>query len=397
MKRIIICVAVLLMIFYTAGAEEAPETYAELREQYGLPDFAPCNTGMTIGQNYVSVQDPTDVHFTRGVIAYTDDEGNAVTVEGAYDVASRCWNWPEVVTGEKKENVWFLMLPADMTIELTGELSSSECYRTELVYRRVLAEEPYNTMTAMTGHLEHTGLRLYDQNGGKVLEVWPKAEGYELRCMAVTFYPEVGTEYTVEYAAEEGDVDVEAYTRMAQELTASNVALAHPTEAPDTLAEARALFPQADFTLDFTPVLDLDGTVKVHGIPAEIEVLYASFQLLDMRWFTTSSWNLTKVADGTYVLADPSMLPRVMGCMSAGTMGGMMMFYQDENGLIMHAQYSEAMGWCVSLSAVTEAGYISLSMLPYEVQLSCSDGNFTPLWYASYDLESGARTLFFEE
>jgi len=397
MKRMMILLAALLLICCAASAEEVPATYAEVRSQYGLPDFAPCNLGMMIGQNSVRVTEAWDGTFTRGVITYTGEEGESVTVEGICEAERGSWNWPEIGTGVVEGRVWYLALPADAVLELTGEVPCGEGYRGELVYRRQLQENTLSAMMGFGNHMEYTGLRLYDQTGAKVLEVWPKAGEFELRCMAVTFYPEEGEEYTVEYLPDPGDVDADGYTLMAQELTGANTALGHPEDAPETLDGILPLFPAADFSLDFTPIFDLDGTVKVTGIPADLEVLYASFQLMDMRWFTTSSWNLTADEEGAYVLSDPNALPRVMGCKSDSTFGSLVIFYRDETGLVMHAQYMEQSGWFVTLQATTEQGYISLSMTPYEAQASCSDKNYASLWFASYDLATGERTLYHEE
>lgn len=397
MKRIMICVIALLLIFCAAAAEEMPETYAELRALYGLPDLAPCNFGMMVGQNSVKLTEVGGDAFTRGVITYTGDDGEPVTVEGIYDAGRASWSWPEITTGMVEGQVWILMIPADATVELTGAVPCGEGYRGELVYRRALRDNPLSAMMGFANHMEHTGLRLYDENGAKVLEVWPKAGEFELRCMAVTFYPAEKGAYTVEYLPDPGDVDADAYTQMAQALTASNIALGHPEDAPETLEDMLAFFPTADFSLDFTPAFDLDGTVKVTGIPADLEVLYASLQLMDMRWFTTSSWNLTADREGAYVLTDPNVLPRVMGCKTDGTFGGLVIFYRDETGLVMHAQYMETSGWGVTLQSITEEGYISLSMTPYEAQASCSDKNYAPLWNAGYDLTTSEKTWHTEQ
>ena len=397
MKRIMICVAALLLIFCVAAAEEAPATYAEVQALYGLPDFAPCNFGTIVGQNFVSLTEVRDETFTRGVITYTGDDGEIVTIEGMHDAERASWSWPEITTGVVEGQVWSLMIPDDATVELTGEIPCGEGYRGEMVYRWALGDDPLSTMIAFENHMEYTGLRLYDQTGAKVLEVWPKAGEFELRCMAVTFYPAEGDAYTVEYLPDPGDVDADAYTLMTQGLTADNIALAHPGDVPRTLEEALAFFPTADFSLDFTPAFDLEGTVKVTGIPADVEVLYASLLLMDMGWYTTSSWKLTPDGAGAYVLSDPTVLPRVMEGMTDGTVGGLMIFYRDETGLVMHAQYMKMAGWFVALQATTEEGYISLTMTPYEAQVSCSDKNSTLLWFAFYDLETGERTLYHEE
>lgn len=395
MKWIMICVAALLLIFCVASAEEAPATYAEVRTMYGLPNVIPSNAGLEVDHNSVCVWNLFHA-FNKGVITYTDEGGEKVTVEGIYNSKFHQFDWPTSTLGVEDQD-GNITLPADATVELTGEVPCGEGYRGEMVYRWALGDDPLSTMIAFENHMEYTGLRLYDQTGAKVLEVWPKAGEFELRCMAVTFYPAEGDAYTVEYLPDPGDVDADAYTLMAQRLTADNIALAHPGDAPRTLEEALAFFPTADFSLDFTPAFDLEGAVKVTGIPADVEVLYASLQLMDMGWYTTSSWKLTPDGAGAYVLSDPTVLPRVMEGMTDGTVGGLMIFYRDETGLVMHAQYMEMAGWFVALQATTEEGYISLTMTPYEAQVSCSDKNYTPLWHAYYDLETGERTLYHEE
>ena len=184
MKRMMILLAALLLICCAASAEEVPATYAEVRSQYGLPDFAPCNLGMMIGQNRVRVTEAWDGTFTRGVITYTGEDGERVTVEGICEAERGSWNWPEIGTGVVEGRVWYLALPADAVLEMTGEVPCGEGYRGELVYRRQLQENTLSAMMGFGNHMEYTGLRLYDQTGAKVLEVWPKAGEFELRCMA---------------------------------------------------------------------------------------------------------------------------------------------------------------------------------------------------------------------
>ena len=389
MKRIMICMAALLLIFCVAAAEEIPATYAEVQALYGLPNVIPSNAGLKVEQNSVCVWNLFHA-FNKGVITYTDEGGEKVTVEGIYNSKFHQFDWPTSTLGVEDQD-GNITLPADATVELTGEVPCGEGYRAELVYRRMLTENIRSAALGFADYMKCTGLRLYDQTGTKVLEVWLKTGEVDLRCIAVTFYPVEGKAYTVEYPPEAGDMDRNDYGRMSRELTAGNNALGHPAEAPDTLEEVLTLFPKADLSLNFRPIFNFDGTVRVEGIPSDVEVLYASLHLADMYWHTTSIWNLVQVERGVCGLKDPAVLPRVLDCYSRSGDPGLVLFYRDENGLIMHLQYTHAAGCFVTLPVTTEEGHITLAMLPHMVRLSCSDKDYTPLWHAYYDLETGER------
>ena len=90
-------------------------------------------------------------------------------------------------------------------------------YRCELVYR----EHTGNAFFSFRSQpLTNTGLRLYDADGSKVLEVWPAAEEFSLRAWLVTFYTADGEACTVEYEPDKGDVADTVYIMTAEELLA---------------------------------------------------------------------------------------------------------------------------------------------------------------------------------
>ncbi len=397
MKRFLaflVTLALLLTLFPAALAEQ-PATYKDVQTQYGLPDFVPFNLGMILapGQmvvyNQPGLSDTQKLPFTRGVLYKPGENGgDGETVEGVYDEEHDRWFWSDAPY-DLNNGIWSLNQTARSVIELTYEAPCAEGYRCEIVYRySVLQENVGGLLAVMNDLLTRTGLRLYDADGAKVLEVWPQADEMGLRCMAVTFYPADGEPYTVECQPDKGDVADELYMETTLALISQNPAVSVPENPPQTLEEALALFPEADFTPDFIPEFDLDGKVVIRGIPGGTEVLYAVLQLRDMAWWHVSNWQLTAADDGTYVLADPAVLPRALEGIDKGMIPNLTLFYRAENGLVMAGVWQD--GWWTSLNCPSSEGRAGVSWMPYAmVDVTFVDKQQEVTWMGTFHPETG--------
>lgn len=397
MKRFLaylVTLALLLTLFPAALAEQ-PTAYRDVQTQYGLPDFAPFNLGMILAPGMVGVYNQSDLSgmqklpFTRGVLYKPGENGeDGETIEGVYNEEHDRWFWSDAPY-DLNNGIWSLNQMARSVIELTYEVPCAEGYRCEIVYRySVVQEDVIGLLAVMNELLTRTGLRLYDADGAKVLEVWPQADEMGLRCMAVTFYPAEGEPYTVEYQPDNGDVAYEVYEETVLALISQNPTVSVPENPPQTLEEVLALFPEADFTTDFTPELDLDGKVVVRGIPGETEVLHAVLQLRDMAWWHMSNWQLTAADDGAYVLADPAVLPRVLEGIEKGMIPTLTLFYRAENGLIMAGVWQD--GWWTSLTCPSSEGRADVNWTPYAmVDVTFMDAQQEVTWMGSFNPETG--------
>ncbi len=395
MKRFVsfLMTLALLLTLFSAVLAEQPAAYKDVQTRYGLPDFVPFNLGMILAPGVVGVYNEPDqsgmqkLPFTRGVLYKPGEDGE--TIEGVYDEEHDGWFWSEEAPSTSDNALFRLVSLKGSVIELTGEIPCAEGYRCEIVYRDQVMQGQWNDASnGVHELLTRTGLRLYDADGAKVLEVWPQADEIYLRCMAVTFYPTEGEPYTVECQLDKGDVADEVYMETTLALISQNPTVSVPENPPQTLDEALALFPEADFTLDFTPEFDLDGKVVIRGIPEETEVLYAVLQLQDMAWWHVNNWQLTAAEDGAYVLANPAVLPRVLEGIDKGMIPNLTLFYRAENGLVMVGAWQD--GWWTTLECPSSEGRAGVSWTPYAmVDVTFINAQQEVTWQGYFNPENG--------
>ncbi len=395
MKRFVsfLMTLALLLTLFSAVLAEQPAAYKDVQTRYGLPDFVPFNPGMILAPGVVGVYNEPEMSgsqklpFTRGVLYKPGEDGE--TIEGVYDEEHDGWFWSEEAPSTSDNALFRLVSLKGSVIELTGEVPCAEGYRCEIVYRDQVMQGQWNDASnGVNELLTRTGLRLYDADGAKVLEVWPQADESGLRCMAVTFYPAEGEPYTVECQPDNGDVADEVYLETASALISQNPTVSVPENPPQTLDEALALFPEADFTLDFTPVFDLDGKAVIRGIPGETEVLYAVLQLRDMAWRHVSNWQLTAADDGAYVLTNPAVLPRVLEGTDKGMIPNLTLFYRAENGLVMVGAWQD--GWWTTLECPSSEGRAGVSWTPYAmIDVTFINAQQEVTWMGYFHPETG--------
>ena len=387
MKRFLTLLVALTLALALAPAAlaEYPAAYREVQAQYGLPAFTPITgIGLMLTSDMVGMYrqadtaDQPEMLFTKAVLLTNGGTGEAI--EGAYDAERDCWYWTSTPDASENSSWSF----SNAVIELSGEVPCTGGYRCELVYR----EHTGNAFFSLRSQpLTNTGLRLYDADGSKVLEVWPAAEEFSLRAWLVTFYTADGEACTVEYEPDKGDVADTVYIMTADELLAQNPVIQLPENPPKNLAEALALFPEVNDHPDFIPEIDLDGTVRI-SLPAELDVQYAVLTLFDMNWWFGSNWQLAPADDASYVLADPTVLPRVMDGLESGMTPGVCLFYQDSSGLMMYASWAESRGWSTVYQSSADGRAASITWTPDQVQVTLSGGS-DPAWFGFFDPETG--------
>ncbi|MGN0753055.1 MAG: hypothetical protein ACI4ME_01250 [Aristaeellaceae bacterium] len=188
MKRFLTLFVALTLALALAPAAlaEYPAAYRDVQAQYGLPRFTPITgIGMMLTSDMVGMYrqadtaGPSEMRLTKAVLLPNGGTGEAI--QGTYDAERDCWDWT-CTPDASEDSSWSF---SNAVIELSGEVPCAEGYRCELVYR----EHTGNAFFSFRSQpLTNTGLRLYDADGSKVLEVCPAAEELSLRAWLVTFY-----------------------------------------------------------------------------------------------------------------------------------------------------------------------------------------------------------------